>query len=217
MDAGNRDEFRVRTGLDEVVLRRVPTKPGAQPAFVERTRHARTERVVGPRKAKPLEPIRSDRWTPPTVTARLRRMSAIYARMPFAPGIWPASIKTSMPDPVLNALENYRPDPKTRRRPVTSDELDLADRTLRSCLAVFKFRPEHKAAFWGVALGWSTRECAEEAHEWDKLCRELSHETMRKLMAEVRQEIADAWNARLIPVAEDDVQFAETLFHRNRR
>lgn len=216
MDASNREEFRVRTGLDEVVLRRVPTKPGEH-RFVERTRHARTERVAPEPKRKRIDPIPSDHWTPPTVTARLRLMSAIYARMPFAPGIWPASIKTSMPEPVLNALENYRPDPKRKRRMATSKELDLADRTLRSCLEVLKFRPEHKAAFWGVALGWSTRECAEEAHEWDKLCREMSHETMRKLMAEVRQEIADAWNARLIPLTDDDVQFAETLFHRNRR
>lgn len=217
MDASNRDDFRVRTGLDEVVLRRAPSKPGEQPTFVERVRHARTERVdQTARKPKAIEPIPTDHWTPPTVTARLRRMSAIYARMSFAPGIWPASFTCSMPEPVLNALSDYKPDPRRQRRMATSKELDLADRTLRSCLEVFKFRPEHKAAFWGVALGWSWRACAEEAHVWDKLCRELSHTAMGKLMAEVRQEIANEWNARMVPLQVEDIEFAQT-FHKNRR
>lgn len=216
MDASSRDEFRVRTNVDEVVRRHVERpKPGEKPRIVERIRHASTERVQS-RSRKPIDPIPSDHWTPPTVTARLRRMSAIYARMPMGPGVWPASVKSCMPEPILSRLEDYAPAREHKRQPLRSEELDFADRTLRSCLSLFKFEPELKAAFWGVALGWSWRECAEEAHQWDKLCRELSHTTMGHLMAQVRQRIADEWNARLVPLREADIALAQT-FHRNRR
>lgn len=213
MDSNGRDDFRVLTDLDEVVDRRVEgVAPGEKPRMIERVRHASSKRV----QHKPIEPIPIDRWTVPTVTARLRRMSAIYARLPMSADIWPADVKSAMPKPILDRSQDYAPSATFVREPLRNVELDLADRTLRECLKMFKFRPEHKAAFWGVALGWSWRECAQEAHAWDKLCREMSHTSMGKLMIEVAQEIADDWNERSLSMEEADVELAKT-FHRNRR
>lgn len=212
--AGNgREDFRVRTNLDEVEHRWVDgIAPGQTPRVVERVRHAATERVAKPNRLPVAIP--ADRWTPPTVTARLRRMSAAFARLPMSADVWPSGHRSCMPTPILKRSDDYAPAPARVREQQRSADVDMAIKTMQECLRIFEFDPNRRAAFWAVALGWSWRDAAQEMKA-DKLCTPVSHTRMGQLMAEVTQAIADDWNAKHRPLDRADIALAQT-FHRNR-
>lgn len=213
MDGSGSERFRVRvrTNLDEVV-ERVEGIGSAEPRVAVRVRHAATERVAKP--VRPVVAIPEDRWTPPTVTARLRRMSAAFARLPMSADIWPSGHKCSMPTPILKRSDDYAPAPVRVREQQRASEVDMAIDTMKDCLRLFVGDHNRRAALWAVALGWSWRAAAQEMRN-DKLCTPVSHTRMGQLMAEVTDVIAAHWNAKHRPLHRDDLDLANS-FHRNR-
>lgn len=209
---GEATRFSVELPLDESERRVEIDQATGQPRMVQRNRHASTRRIVERVREPVLIP--EDRWTPPTVTARLRRMSAAFARLPMSADIWPGGYRSCMPEPILKRTDDYAPAPVVVRQPPRAAEIDRAMKTYQDCLRLFGGDPQRKAAFWGVALGWSWRACAQEM-KFDKLCKPLSHTRMGQLMAQVTQEIADDWNRRAVSIERDDLDLARS-FHRNR-
>ena len=209
--SGSGERFRVRTQLDETV-ERVEGVGSATPRVSVRVRHAATERIAKP--ARPVVAIPEDRWSPPTVVARLRRMSAAFARLPMSADIWPSGHKCSMPTPILSRSDDYAPAPVRVREQQRASDVDMAIKTFQDCLRIFEGDPNRRAAFWAVGLGWSWRDAAQEMRK-DKLCTPVSYKTMGKMMAEVTQIIVDHWNAQHRPLAREDITLARS-FHRNR-
>ena len=209
--SGSGERFRVRTQLDETV-ERVEGVGSATPRVSVRVRHAATERIAKP--ARPVVAIPEDRWSPPTVVARLWRMSAAFARLPMSADVWPGGYKSSMPTPILNRSDDYAPAPARVREQQRSSEVDMAITTMQDCLRLFVGDHNRRAALWGVALGWSWRAAAQEMRN-DKLCTPISHTRMGQLMAEVTETIAADWNAKHRPIHRDDLDLAR-VFHRNR-
>ena len=211
MDAGNRPanhgEFRVRTGLDEVVLRRAPTKPGEH-RFVERTRHARTERVVEIERegeAFQVLPEVGDPWEPLTVHARLHRLADAYRRIPHTPDTKPMGYLCGMPEPVREPWKDAAKDKDaTMTLPVTSAEHAAADALLDLLIAL---TDEQRLLAWGLACRLPNRKMSKHLH--------CDHRTVGKRKLEVLDMLVARLNASPHRPDGRDVEGARSLIHRN--
>lgn len=207
MDASNRDEFRVRTGLDEVVLRRLPARSD-QPdehRFVERVRHARTERVVEidrPGEAFLAEPEVGDLWEPLTVHARLHRLAAVFRKLPHTPDTKPAGYRSCMPEPVREIFKDARPG-EPMRLPVNADDYRAAMALLD---VIVSLTDDQRLVLWGLACKLSNRRMGKHLH--------CHHLTVAKRKIEVLDIMVRKLNTMEMRPDERDIEQARELIHR---
>lgn len=204
MDASNRDEFRVRTGLDEVVLRRDRDKPDEH-RFIERTRHARTERVVEIERhgeAFQVLPEVGDPWEPLTVHARLHRLAAVFRKLPHTPDTRPGGYRSCMPEPVREIFKDAGPG-EPMRLPVNAADHKAAMVLLDVIVAL---TDEQRIVLWGLACRLSNRRMGEHLH--------CHHMTVAKRKSEVLALMVERLNALDGRPDARDVERARELIHR---
>lgn len=210
MDASNRDDFRVRTDLDEVVLRRVPTDPGTPPRFAERIRHARTERIDRASKTEggadtapvDVRPQVGDPWDPLTVHARLHRFAAVFRRLPHTPDTRPGGYRSCMPDTVREAWKDLPGEPM--RIPVGADDYRAAMLLLD---VIISLTDDQRLVLWGLALRLSNRRIGRQMR--------CHHLTVAKRKTEVLDLLASRLNDMDTRPDGRDVERAAELIHRN--
>lgn len=202
----------VETGLDD--------RAGASLVdgrVVPRTRHARTRFVEG--QPAPVEPVPGDRWTPPLVAARLQNMAAVFRRDRVR-GLWPATLRTSMPEPLLNRSVDYAPVSIVPQRPPTAAELDFAVETFALVLKLFPGDEDSPSIVWCIANRLDYADAAEAMNEatWRRK-RDWTARNVRYHWAErIGPAIVGLFTRFALPItAEDWGRASRRSFHRNIR
>lgn len=209
---------KVQTRLDEFdrqIVLRTATPEGVK--MLERRRHAATT-FVDP---KPPKIIPTDRWTPPLVAGRLRRMARLFTRFPMTADIRPPGIRSHMPEPLLDRNRDYAPDPTPPRVPLKQTEIDLAVTTFKVVLRFVagddRAHAILRGILWSIALGRSFGDCSE-----DLISRGYrvgtSEDNLRLIWAEkLGPAVSELFNSIPVPITRADLAEVRIgSFHRIR-
>ena len=212
-----RQKIEVRTGLDEragVVLvggRVVVDEATGKP--IPRTRHASVRFVTAPEPPEP-EPVPADRWTPPLVAARLKRMAGVFRRDRVS-DIWPSGYRSCMPEPILDRNRDYAPDMLAPRELPSGTDIEMARRTFERILRLFVEDEAAGAIIWAMANGKSFQDCADELNARLRRRDITRFDVRNKWANKVGPEIVRLFNADALAIEREDVARAERRsFHR---